>query len=357
MNFQTDPRRLALLVSISLSFFSLPALAVVNQSVEFPDAQDVGNVTLVIDGDDTVHEAEIQDEDGSRKAVFLLPDGSAGKSAVLRAEIDGEEKSYELHISALPLVIGAASVAVVPASPGATGVGHATDNSGWIVVGAIAGGLFSSGFLEDIANQSSADASDLLTSLGVTGITTFANADDNAFASGLSLGFGWQFADESRLWLDYDAKFVSDMKMSAGADGNVPMSASMVEAESVGNAETNIQAFRISYSRWFSPTSHFGYKLSLGSVSVESDLSFMSTIRLDGSDFDSFSGEDTLDDNAVIYGAGLEWAPRNSRMPDLRAGVMYEQISKLEAFDNNKMWTLMAYVSVGLRLGSRRHPQ
>ncbi|HNP37438.1 MAG TPA: hypothetical protein PKK10_16445 [Woeseiaceae bacterium] len=356
MNFQTCSRRLALLVSISLSLFSLPALAVVNQSVEFPDAQDVRSVTLVIDGDDTVHEAEIKDEEDSRKAVFVLPDGSEGKSAVLHAEIDGEKKSYELRITALPFVIGAASVAVLPASPGVTGFGSATDNSAWIIVGTIAGGLVNSGFLEDIANQSSADASDLLSTLGVTGITSFADADDNAFASGLSLGFGWQFADESRLWLDYDAKFVSDMKMSAGADGNVPMSASMIDAESVGKAETNIQSFRIGYSRWFSPTSQFGYRLALGSVSVESDLSFMSTIRVDGSDVDSFSGEDTLDDNGVIYGAGLEWAPRNSRMPDLRAGVMYEQISKLNAFDDNKMWALTAYVSVGLRLGSRRQP-
>ncbi len=344
MNFKHQPDGCAAIILFCLTLFSMPAMAVVEQSVEFPDARDIQGATLSFDDSDEIITGEIQEEDDRKKVVFVLPDGSEGRNATANVIIDGQPQSFSL-------VVGQPTPVFRTNRKNSYVV---ETDSGWYFGPGVYTGNLSSDFATRIAQQSAADASALLASQGLTNIASMNAADDSSIGWGAILEVGYQFSDDSRLSLDLQYGAVGDFGLNAGASGDVPMTTSIASAESVATAELDTWSMNLNYARFFTPTSNFGFVVSVGNQSIERGTSFTSTLSVDGVPFDTFVGGETLDENVLQYGAGLEWTQRQARNWVPTIGIRYGQTADLDIFDKEQIRRLEAYFTIKRRPNKRR---
>lgn len=344
MKSRQNTNGLATLLGPILVLISLPALAVVQHRMDFPDAEDVQSATLTLDGSDEVVSGTVREEEGKKFVVFVLPDGSNGKSATVSVVVDGWQQSY-------PVIVGQAAPTM---GSGSDRMDIVESDSGWYFGPGVYAGNLSSDFASVIAQQSAADASDLLATQGFTNIVPMSTADDSAFSWGGIIEVGYQFSDESRLSLDLQYGAVGDFNLNAGASGDIPASTSIASAESVATAEIDMWSFNLNYARFFTPVSNFGFMLSIGNQSVERSSSFTSTLSVDGVPFDSFTGSETIDENVLRYGVGVEWTQRQARNWVPTVGIRYSQTAKLDIFDKKQIELLEAYFTIKRRPKQRR---
>jgi hypothetical protein len=327
---------LAALLGPILALVSIPALAVVQQRMDFSGAQDIQSATLILEDSDEIVTGTVQEEDGEKFILFILPDGSEGKSATALVVVDGRRQSY-------PLVIGQPTPVISAGSDRPKIV--ETDGAWYFGPGLYAGNL-SSDFATVIAQQSAADASALLAMQGITNIVGTSDADDSSFAWGGIIEVGYRFSSGSRLSLNLQFDSVDDFGLNAGASGDIPMSTSIASAESVAVAELDMWSLILNYSRPFTPTSNFGFVLSAGSLSVERASSFTSTLSVDGMPFGEFTGDEKVDENVLQYGVGLEWTQRQARNWVPTIGIRYLQTADLDIFDKEQIRRLEAYFTI-----------
>ena len=273
---------LAALLGPVLVLISLPALAVVQHRMDFPDAQEIESANLILEDSDEIVSGTVHEEDGKKFVLFELPDGSSGKPATVLVVSDGWRQSY-------PVVIGQ-TTSVTSAGSDSPEVGQA--RGGWFIGPGVYAGNLSSDFATRIAYQSATDAADLLGTQGFTNIVPMSTADDSAFTWGGVVETGYLFADGSRVSFDVRTTMVDDFGLAAGATADIPNTASVASAESVATAELDIWSINLNYSRFFTPTSNFGFSISLGNQWVDRTSSFTSTLSVDGTPFDTFTGGD-----------------------------------------------------------------
>lgn len=335
---------LAALLGPILVLISMPALAVVQHRMNFPDADDVQSATLTLEGSDEVVSGTVHEEDGQKFIVFILPDGSSGKSATASVVVDGWQQSY-------PVIIGQAAPTM---GAGDDRMAIVETDSGWYFGPGVYAGNLSSDFATVIAQQSAADASALLGTQGFTNIVPMSTANDSAFSWGGIIEVGYQFSDDSRLSFDLQYGAVGDFNLNAGASGDIPASTSIASAESVATAEIDLWSFNLNYARFFTPASNFGFMVSIGNQSVERSSSFTSTLSVDGVPFDSFTGSESVDENVLRYGVGLEWTQRQARSWVPTIGIRYAQTADLDIFDKEQIRHLEAYFTIKRRPNKRR---
>lgn len=330
---------LAALLGPILALVSVPALAVVQQRLDFQGAENIQSATLILGDSDELISGTVHEKDGKKFVLFNLPDGSHGKSATAFVVVDGRRQSY-------PVVIGQPTP-VVSAGSGRLEIME-TEGVWYFGPGAYAGNL-SSDFATVIAQQSAADASALLSMQGITNIVPTSAADDSSFAWGGIIEVGYQFSDDSRLSLNLQFDSVDDFGLNAGASGDIPMSTSIASAESVATAELEMWSLNLNYARFFTPTGNFGFAVSAGSQSVERASSFTSTLSVDGVPFGEFTGDEKLDENVLRYGVGLEWTQRQARNWVPTIGIRYVQTADIDILDKEQIRRLEAYFTITRR--------
>jgi len=243
--------------------------SVIEQTIEFPDAKAIQGATLSLEGSDEIITGEVQEDDGRKKVVFVLPDSSEGRNATANVIVDDVAESY-------PIVIGSPTPVIrTSRSQLTTGISH----GGWFFGAGASAGRVSSDFATTIAQQSALDAEGFLAGQGVTNIVSGYNADDDAIAWDGSLEVGYWFPDDSRLSLGFSTGSADDFALNVDVSGDVPPS-SIVNAQSVGTAELDIWSVALDYARFFTPTSNFGFVVSVGNQSVKRPTTFTSTLSV-----------------------------------------------------------------------------
>lgn len=332
--------RSAALAALGLALLSTPALAVVNQSVEFLATQDIQSATLVIEESGDMYPPEIREDGDSNKVVFLLPDELVGKQATVYAVLDGKSRSLQVTVGQGPILFQ--NFQNIDRDPNS-----AAFNGGWFFgIGASVGTL-SSDFAARLAQQSALDAEELLAGQGITNINSAVSADDDAFAWDGSIRAGYWFADDGRLSLDFRTGSVDDFALDASVGGDIPQSASVATAQSVATAGLDIWSANVTYERFFTQTSNFGFAILGGVQSVERTSSFVSTLAVDGMPIDSFTGAEALDENVLQYGLGIEWTNRRARgnwVPTV--GVRILQTNDIDILDQERLQQCQLYFNL-----------
>jgi len=344
MIFNVKLGRAAATLAGCLALLSLPAFAVINQTVEFPDAQSIQGATLSLDGTDEVIEGEVREEDDRKIVVFVLPDDYDGRAATANVIVDNVPRSY-------PITIGTSTPTF------RTGDSRSSSRlpSGSFYYGIGAGiGSLSSDFASAIGQQSALDANGLLSGQGLTNIVSSVAADDSASAWDAIIEVGYWFPDDSRLSLDFRTGSVDNFGINVDVRGDVPMSTSVISAESIATAGLDMWSANLNYRRFFTPTSNWGFLLTLGNHSVDRPTSFVSTLRLDGMPVDSFTGGEELDENIVQYGIGLEWTQRQARTWVPTVGLRLSQTGDIEIFDDENSKQVQLYFTFNRRLDGQR---
>lgn len=344
MTSRTRQNRIAGLVALCLTVFSIPALAVINQTITYPDAQSIQSATLSIDGLDEPIEGEVQDEDDGKKVVFIVPDGYEGKSATANVVVDNVPGSY-------PVVIGARTPVFRTSGGRASRI---QDYEGWRFGLGFGAGMISSKFAEAIARQSELDASGLLFGQGFENITSDSSADDSAFAREAMLELGYGFANGHRLSVDVRKGSSSDFDINVNVRSDVPMTNSEVTAQSIATGELDFWSANVNYHFPFAPNGNWGVSVSAGSLNIDRDTSFTSEISFDGMLLDSTSGSEKLDESVFQYGVGLEWTNQQARTWIPTVGVRISQTGDIEILDNEKVQTAEVYFILNRRSGGRR---
>ena len=327
-------QRVAAVAILGLAAFSMPALAVIEHSIEYPAANNIQDATLILDDTGEQYTGEVQDEDGRKRVVFVVPDSAAGKRATVNATVDGVPETFSVTIG------GAAPVA----RTGDSSIDRSASDTSWFISGGMLYGLVSSEFATAIAQQSAADGQALLDAQGLLNSTSNFAADDSASALGGMFEVGYRFQDNSRLSLGVGFGSTDEFDINASASGDIPNSTSVVTAESVATGEMDIFEVAIRYARDFPGTRRFGYSVSVGSLSVDRTTSFTSTLSTDGVPIDSISGGDDLDESVIQFGVGIEWTPRSDQRWAPVVGLRYKRSGDLDILDDESVETIDGYI-------------
>lgn len=334
MTFPNQPDRLTAFIALCLALFSMPALAVINQKVEFQNAKNLESVTLVIKESGDIYPAEIQEDDDSDEVVFVLPDELAGKQATVSAIVDGKPHSVQITVGQGPILY----------LPLDLNPDSAASRSGFFFGGGVAAGQFFSDGAMHFASTSAMDAEALLAGAGVINIVPTSSADDSAFAWDGIFRAGYMFADDSRLSVDFRTGDIDDFGLNVDVSGDIPQTTSIATARSIGTVGIDTWSMNIGYQRPFTQHSNFGFAVFLGNLSFERTTNFDSTLLVDGVPNESMSGGDTLDENVFQYGFGIEWTNRQAQgnwIPTV--GVRYTQSADVSVFGDDDTRRLEAY--------------
>jgi hypothetical protein len=321
------PAGLVRVAATYLVLWAAPAHAVIEQALEFPDAQAIQGATLTLEGSEEVYTGEVREEEGRKEVIFLLPDDSDGKTATVEVVVDGQLRS-------LSLVVGARTP-VLQTSDRASGA--AEDGSWFASIGLGVGQVYSD-FARRIAEQSARDQDGFLNAQGITNPDPSSNADDAVFAWNGTIAFGYEFRQGGRLSFGLSTSEVDDFKLRADTSGDIPGTMSVITARTSATAELDIRSLEMSYASYFTRMSDFAWTVSVANVSIDRTTMFESTLGVDGVVLDTLTGGDSLDEDVIQYGVGLEWAPRNPRgnwAPTV--GLRYVRTGNIEIFDDEEI--------------------
>lgn len=290
------------LALVFLSAFASPAHAVIEQVVEYPSAQQIQGGTLRLDSDpNQEYVGEVgEDDDGRKLLVFQLPDSANGENATLEATVDGRRDTRSV-------VVTGSAFAILTTSLGTSGN---AGQSGFFFGGGVGVSQVSVDVAANLASTSARDGTNFLTGSGLQNIVATSAGDDGDWIGNFGMQAGFRFANDSQLYLDLQTSQSADFGLNSNVTGNVP--GVDVTAQSLGNVEIELWSGTLNYSRYFGQSTNFRYVASLGAIVIDRKTSFTSTLEVNNTVTDSFSGGDDLDDSQLFFGAALEWAPRKA---------------------------------------------
>ncbi|NND69605.1 MAG: outer membrane beta-barrel protein [Halioglobus sp.] len=302
--------RLTRILSVFIFLFSTElAMARWHESIGVvggqPDAMQGAQVSFNLPGGATVP-GTVEDDNGEPKLVFILPgDGPSGGSVTVNYA-DGSSIDYAVpdREPGEPLLLNLDSGTIV----GTGGMGGATfsgaqDDGRFAFDASMGVGLFYSDHLDDTAGGSAAELAEVFAQNGVTSATTGSSNDDDAYGIAFEIGGRFALTESGDLFLrggwaeteEYDGR-----SFGTGLQGPFD-----VNADAPIKSEVELYTLSTGYEHFL--CDNWGVYGGIGYTWAEEDLSFRSSITVDGAQVSAANGSEKNSEDSWTASAGVQY--------------------------------------------------